>query len=80
MPSLNDPFLPIPEELLFNPLKDREMYLEKFIEKINSFANINLAKIKNHQGSSITSALYSAIDSVKNLSSRGVSKIIDIYN
>jgi hypothetical protein len=74
MPSVFDPFCPIPETVMFNKLQDREKYLDKFIEKINSFSQIR-SKIKG-EGAVITAAIYGAYDLIKHVSQRGNSRII----
>ena len=74
MPCLNDPFSPIPSDMLFNKLSESENYLEKMIEKINQFITTNSEKSKNIPGSAITAAIFSAYDSVSN--NTGISKII----
>jgi hypothetical protein len=77
MPSLLDPFSPLPEDILFNKLSEKEKYLEKFIEKITAFMTNSIEKVKSHPpGSAVTAAMLAAYDSVAELKTKGTSGVV----
>lgn len=80
MPSMLDPFCPSPTSLFFNCLKDKEQFIHKFTEKIEYYAKYKYEQNKSKKnfvniGSSITAAIYSGYDSLKNNYITGTSKI-----
>jgi hypothetical protein len=81
MPTLMDPFSPLPEKVLFNNLGNMEKYFEKLFEKINSYINIIAEGNKNKQSNSsaITAAILAGYDSLSSLDSRSSSNLI-IFN
>ena len=75
MSNIYDPFCPVPEDLLFKNIKDKDIYLDKIFEKLNTFAKIRNLN-RGITGSCITAAIYAAYDCVRNLTNRGFSRIL----
>jgi hypothetical protein len=73
MPSIDNPFCPVPNHLIFfnlfsneNQNKKLDCKIYKIFEKINSYIGKNKSDNNNSSNNVITSAIYSAYEVVKN--------------